>query len=143
MEAGAKNIKAVELQLPGSLYQRVAQAAQATGCGVSEVIISALENKLPPMPENLPPALAADLARWAVLDDEALRAIAGAFLPLKQQRRFTTLLRKADASRLTAREQIEWQQLRQEYLRFSQNKAKALFLLAQREKARGATGATT
>jgi hypothetical protein len=33
------------------------------------------------------------LARWALLDNEALRAIAKAFLP-QQQKRFTALLRK-------------------------------------------------
>lgn len=71
-----------------------------------------------------------------MLDDEALRAIASAFLPAKQQRRFTTLLRKAELGRLTEREQSEWNVLQQEYLRFSQNKAKAHFLLTQRGKAK-------
>lgn len=87
------------------------------------------------MPAGLPPELANDLGRWALLDDTALRAIADAFLPTKQQRRYSTLLRKADAGRLDAREQAEWEALQQEYLRFSRNKAKAQFLLAQRKRA--------
>ena len=128
-------VKAIKLRLSGQLYQRVEQAARAAKCGVTEMIVSTLETRLPPLPEDLPPELAADLARWALLDDAALRAIATAFLPAKQQRRFTALLRKSEAGRLTRREQAEWTALRQEYLHCSQNKAKAQFLLAQRGKA--------
>ena len=71
-----------------------------------------------------------------LLDDEALRAIAGAFLSQPQQRRFTALLRKHEMGQLGAHERTEWETLQQEYLRVSQNKAKAQYLLAQRHKAR-------
>lgn len=126
--------KTVRLQLPQRLYQRVERTAQQTGFGVKEVIVSTLETRLPPLPEHLPPDLAADLAHWSLFDDEALLAIANAFLPAKRQRRYSTLLRKASAGRLSAAEQAEWTALQQEYLRFSQNKAKAQFLLAQRRR---------
>ncbi len=126
--------RAVKIQLSQRLYQRVEQTAHQTGCGVSELIVSTLETRLPPLPDRLPPELAADLARWSLLDDEALLAIANAFLPAKQQRRYSTLLRQANAGRLSAREQAEWDALQQEYLRFSQTKAKAQFLLAQRKR---------
>ena len=126
--------RAVKIQLSQRLYQRVEQTAHQTGCGVSDLIVSTLETRLPPSPDRLPPELAADLARWSLLDDEALLAIANAFLPPKQQRRYSTLLRKANAGRLNAHEQNEWDALQQEYLRFSQNKAKAQFLLAQRKR---------
>ena len=127
--------RAVKIQLSQRLYQRVEQTAHQTGCGVSELIVSTLETRLPPLPDRLPPELAADLARWSLLDDEALLAIANAFLPVKQQRRYSTLLRQANAGRLTPSEQAEWDALQQEYLRFSQNKAKAQFLIAQRKRA--------
>lgn len=140
MKAKAKNVKAVRLQLPDNLYQRVEQAAHAARCGVAEAIRATLETKLPVLPDDLPPALATDLAGWSLLDDVALRAIAGAFLPAKQQRRFTALLSKAERGRLTERERAEWHTLQQEYLRFSQNKAKAQFLLAQREKGKQMNG---
>jgi hypothetical protein len=133
--------RAVKLNLPRRLYHRVEQTARANGCRVTELIVSTLENRLPLLPATLPPELAADLGRWTLLDDEALRAIANAFLPAKQQRRYSTLLRKADAGHLNAREQAEWEALQQAYLRFSQNKAKAQFLLAQRKKASQVEGA--
>lgn len=141
MKAKADNIKAVKLQLTDDLYQRVAKTAQAAGCEVGEVILSTLETGLPLLPEHLPPALATDLARLSWLDDAALQAIANAFLPAQKQRRFTTLLRKAEAGQLSAREQAEWETLQQDYLRVSQNKAKAMFLLAQRDQARQINGA--
>lgn len=127
--------------MPQRLYLRVEQTARVSGCGVTELIVSTLENQMPPLPASLPPDLAADLERWAVLDDAALRAIADAFLSTKQRLRYTTLLRKADAGRLKESESAEWEALQQEYLRFSQNKAKARFLLVQREKAAQVAGA--
>ncbi len=130
--------KIVSIQLPQRLYQRVERTAHQTGFGVKELIVSTLENGLPPLPDHLPPELAADLAHWSLFDDEALLAIAAAFLPAKRQRRYSTLLRKAD--RLSAGEQAEWTALQQEYLRFSRNKAKAQFLLAQRMQAAQAPG---
>jgi hypothetical protein len=126
----------VQVQVPMHLYQRLKQTARLTKCAVQEVIVSALEAALPPPPETLPQEDAADLARWALLDDEVLRAIAEAILPPPQQRRFTTLLRKEAAGRLSAKEREEWQALQHAYLRVSRNKAKAQFLLEQRPKGR-------
>ncbi len=134
MKPKTNRIRDVKVALPQQLYRRLQQTAQAVHSDVAQVIVSTLETQLPPLPENLPPALAADLRRWAMLDDQALQALANAFLPLRQQRRFTTLLRKAESSQLSDRERIEWEQLQQNYLRLSQNKAKARFLLAQREQ---------
>ena len=130
----------VRLRLPGRLYQRLEQAAQSANCDVKEVIVSALETAVPPLPDDLPPEVAAELVPWALLDDEALRAIADAFLPPKQQQRFTTLLQKEARGRLSAREREEWDALKQEYLRVSQNKAKARFILDQRAKAQKVKG---
>jgi hypothetical protein len=112
-----KNVatKTVKIQLPQRLYQRVERTARQTGFGVKELIISTLETRLPPLPDRLPPDLAADLAHWSLFDDEALLAIANAFLPAKRQRRYSTLLRKANAGRLSAGEQTEWTALQVEH----------------------------
>jgi hypothetical protein len=124
----------VKLRLPARLYERVAQAAQGNKGEVAEVIVAALEAALPPLSDSLPPDVAAEVVRWAWLEDEALRAVAAAFLPRQQQRRFTTLARKEETGRLTARERAAWEQLRQVYLRLSQNKAMAQFILTQRAR---------
>jgi len=130
----------LKLRLPEQLYQRLERTARLAQCDVKEVILLALETAVPPLPDELPPELTADLARWAVLDDEALRAIADAFLPPKLQRRYTTLLRKGEEGRLCAHEREEWEALKQQYHRISENKAKARFLLDERTKARRLKG---
>jgi len=130
---GAMELK---LHLPEDLYQRLEQTARSANCDVREAIVLALETAIPPPLNDLPPEIAADVAGWALLDDEALYAIANAFLPPKQRRRFTTLLRKEAEGRLSTGEQQEWEALKQEYLRISRNKAKARFILNQRIKAR-------
>ena len=130
----------VKLRLPWQLYQRLEQMARLAQCDVKDFILVALEAVVPPLPDTLPPELAADLARWVVFDDEALRAIADAFLPPKLQRRYTTLLRKGEEGRLGAHEREEWEALKQQYQRISENKAKARFVLDQRMKARRLKG---
>jgi hypothetical protein len=130
----------LKLRLSGHLYQRLEQTARLAKCNMEEFILSALETALPPLPSDLPPDVAADLARWAWLDDEALRAIADALLPSKQRRRYTTLLRKQEEGRLSVREGEEWEALKREYRRISENKAKARFILDERTKARQGKG---
>jgi uncharacterized protein YnzC (UPF0291/DUF896 family) len=140
MKVAAMDTVELQLRLPGLLYQRLEQTAGLAKCEVKEVIVSVLETALSPLPTDLPPEVATDVARWMLLDDEALRAIADAFLPPKQQRRFTTLVRKEAAGRLSACERAEWEALKQTYLRVSQNKAKAQFILDQRTKVRKEKG---
>ena len=131
-------MKALELKLrlPGHLYQRLEQLARLARCDVKEVVLLALETAVPPLPDELPPELAADLAYWALLEDEALHAIADAVLPPKLRRRYTTPLRKEEEGRLSVREREEWEALKRQYQHVSENKAKARFLLDQRTKTR-------
>jgi hypothetical protein len=130
----------LRLRLPEKLYWRLEQAARMAQCDVKDFILLALEAVVPPLPDELSPEPAADLARWALLDDEALRAIADAFLPAKLQRRYTTLLRKGEEGRLSAHEREEWEAFKRQYRRISENKAKARFLLDQRTKGRMVKG---
>lgn len=130
----AEDYQEMSIPVPRPLYRRLEQAARAARIPAPDLIVSALRHTLPPLPDDLPRALAEELVRWSVLDDDALRAIADSFLPVSKQRRYSALLRKAEAKRLTPREQTEWDALQAEYLRFSQNKAKAHFILTQRRQ---------
>ena len=126
-----------------SAYRRhhaVSTSYFGEGIEVTEVIVAALEAALPPLPDDLPPDVTAEVVRWAWLDDASLRAVTEAFLSRRQQRRFTTLARKEETGRLTAREREAWEQLQQAYLRLSQNKAMAQFLLTQRVQGRTEDG---
>jgi hypothetical protein len=132
--------KELKVGLPEKLYRRLEQAARLSQCDVKDFVLSALEAVVSMLPDELSPESAADLTRWALLDDEALRAIADAFLPPKLQGRYTTLLRKEQERRPSAREREEWEALKQQYQRISEHKAKARFLLDQRTKARRVKG---
>jgi hypothetical protein len=81
-----------------------------------------------------------DLARMMLLDDEALQAIANGFLSPRRERRFSVLLKKEGEGSLSAREQGEMESLKREYLRVSQNKAKAQFILNKRNDGYERTG---
>ena len=124
----------INVSVPRPLYQRLEQAARAAHIPAPELVVSALRHTLPPLPDDLPPDLADESTRWAVLDDEALNAIANSFMPAPKQRRWAALIRKEEANKLTTREQTEWAALQAEYLRVSQNKVKAHFLLKQRQQ---------
>ena len=130
----------LKLQLPGPLYQRLEQTAHLVNSEVQKVIRAMLETALPPLPADLPPEVAADLTHWTWLNDTALCAIADAFLPPKQRRRYTILLRRREEKHLSAREEAEWEALEDQYRRFSENKAKARVLLDQRRKSRRLPG---
>ncbi len=136
MKAGVSSTRDLTVKVTKRLYRRMERAARLSKCHLNKVVTAALESSLPVAPDDLPRKLANELAGWTLLDNQALRAIAGAFIPVIQQRRFTLLLRKQEAGDLSPRERTEWDALQQEYLRVSQNKAKAEYLLAQREKAR-------
>jgi hypothetical protein len=130
----------LKLRLPEALYRQLEQAAHLAQCDVRKLILLVLETAAPPLPDELSPRLAADLPRWALLDNEALRAIADAFLPPKLQRRYTILLRRGEEGRMCADEREEWEAIKQQYQRISENKAKARFLLDERTKVRTLTG---
>lgn len=138
MKARAISTRGMRVTLPAYLCRRVERTARLTKCNASEVIASVVEASLPRLPDEVPPAVTKELAGWTLLDNEALRAIAEAFLPQKQQRRFTVLIRKQEAETLNTRERAEWEALQQTYLHVSRNKAKAQYLLTQRQKARPA-----
>ena len=78
----------LKLQLPEQLYHRLEQMARLAQRDVKEFILLALETAVPSLSEELPPELAANLAHWALFEDEALHAIADAFLPPTLQRRY-------------------------------------------------------
>jgi hypothetical protein len=128
--------QAITLELPEPLFQRAQRIAHLTQRSLDGLLVSALDNALPPLSPDLPPDLAADLAGWATLDDVALRAIADATLPTDQQERFSELVHRDAAGSLTPAEQQEWWVLQEEVYRVSAHKSKAHYLLEQRSRSR-------
>ena len=70
------------LNLPDSLYQQLEANAQATKRPLSEVALRNLAQSLPPLEDDLPPALKEELAALASLSDSVLWQIAKSVMNL-------------------------------------------------------------
>ncbi len=122
----------VTLQIPETLYQRLANTARATRRSLEEVMLHALRVGSPPMWEDAPAEFQADLAAMDKLDDEALWVIArGRKIPA-EMKRYDALLEHNQSGALTAAERLELAALRTEADRFMLCKAHAAVLLRWR-----------
>lgn len=122
----------ITLQLPQRLYQRLANAAQATQRPLEAVILHALEVGSPPDWDDVPEAFQADLAALEQLDDASLWAIALGRNSATNITRYDELLDRNQQGTLTDAEQLELATLRHQADRFMLCKAQAAALLRWR-----------
>src|SRR3712207_290786 len=97
--------RTITLHLPGELYQRLQNMAQATQQPLEDVVFQAIRGNLPPAVDDLPPELQAELASLQHANDESLWVVAKEALPPEQWRRHQHLLRKNESGRLIDAEQ--------------------------------------
>lgn len=64
--------RAVTVNLPEVVYERIRVTAEATARSIQEVVAQAIALALPPLEEDLSPKLRSELAALAVLSDEEL-----------------------------------------------------------------------
>jgi len=122
----------ITLQIPETIYQRLAQTARATGRALEDVILHALRVGSPPIWEDVPPEFQTDLASMDKLDDNALWEIArGRKVPADMER-YNALLERNQNDSLTEAERLELSTLRTEVDRFMLRKAHATALLRWR-----------
>jgi hypothetical protein len=125
-------VETVTLQLPESLYRRLANTANATRRSLEEVLLQALRVGSPPAWDDVPPEFQADLAAMDRLDDEALwRLVRSRMTPAAVQR-YDLLLERHRNGTLTDAERSELGVLRSEADRFMLRKAHAAVLLRWR-----------
>jgi len=122
----------VTLQLPETLYRRLANTVQATKRSLEETILHALRVGSPPAWEDVPPEFQADLAALDKLDDETLWKIARSQKTPVEMERYDQLLERNNSSTLTEAERLELTQLRADADRFMLCKAHAAVLLRWR-----------
>jgi hypothetical protein len=122
----------VTLQLPESLYLRLAHTAQATGRSLDEVILHTLNVGSPPTWDDAPPEFQATLAALDRFDDDTLWQIARSTQASTDMTRYDELLERQQAAALTADERLELAALRAEADRFMLRKAHAVVLLRWR-----------
>ena len=97
------SLQAVTLQLPESIYTSARRTAQVVKRPLEEILVTVLRSSLPAL-DGLSHEIATQLTALESLDNERLSQAARSILSPSQQRRLSTLLRKNQASKLTARE---------------------------------------
>ncbi len=122
-------VQTLHIPLPEAIVQRLQHVAEATHRPLEDVVVQTICGNLPPALDDLSPASRQMVADLQTLDDAALWTVACTPLPAQQWRRHQRLLRKAQASALTATEQHALDTLRAATDRFVTRRSYALALL--------------
>ena len=120
------------LNLPDSLYQQLEANAQATKRPLSEVALRNLAQSLPPLEDDLPPALKEELAALASLSDSVLWQIAKSVMNTDEIALYDLLLERLKKGTLTVQGQTYLATLRQQSDELMLRKAHAFALLKSR-----------
>jgi hypothetical protein len=124
--------EAITLQIPGPLFQRLANTAQATHRPIEEVVLHSLKVGSSPTWDNVPEEFQPDLVILDRLEDEALWKIAHARKTNAEMTRYETLLEQSQEHTLSATERAELTDLRVEGDRFMLCKTQAAAILRWR-----------
>jgi predicted DNA-binding protein len=122
----------VAIHMPDLLYQRLQRLAELTQRPLESLVLQALDANIPPLLEEMPEHIRADLAALEKLDDTALRHVAQGSWSAEQSARYTTLLEKERVSTLTPVERGTLEGLYQEANSHMLRKAYANALLKWR-----------
>jgi hypothetical protein len=124
--------ESVTVQLPPEAVQRFRRGAGAAGKPLEDFLADRLMEVAPPLPEDLPPPVQAELQALEQLDEEALRQVANSRLPAHRQRQYSRLLAKNAAGTITAQERETLSARGEEVRRLTLKKAQAYLLLKWR-----------
>ena len=120
------------IEIPSALYHRLQRMAQLTQRPLDELVLRTLEAGVPPLPEDLPEAMRADLLALEALDDASLWQVAESRVNDDDSARHSALLEKNSAGTLTPEERQALADLRLAADRLMLQKAYANMLLKWR-----------
>ena len=103
---------AITIHLPDNLYRRLERLALLTSQPLERLIVKTLSSSLPPLPDDLAPALRDALLALESLSDDELQQVAQATMPNIQYERLMTLRETQRERPLTADEQEGLDQLK-------------------------------
>ena len=124
--------ESVTVRLPGEALQRFRRGAGAAGKPLEEFLADRLLDAVPSLPEDLAPALRAELDALEQLDETALRKVAESRLSPGRQRLYSRLLAKNAAGTATGAERQQMEMLGDEARQLTLKKAHAYLLLKWR-----------
>lgn len=132
-QGGTMAVRTVTLTLPEHLYEQLESQAQAVARSMDEVVIQALSRSLPPpVEEDLPQVLQAELKALEHLSDEALWQIAQGTMNRDKVALYDVLLERHQAGTLSPEGQEWLTRLREEAEALMLRKAHAYALLESR-----------
>lgn len=120
------------IQVPRALYQRLERLVHLTNRPLDTLVAQALSASLPPLPDDLPPAMRDALLALEPLSDAELEQVADSTMPDEQAARLADLREQRRAGRITAVEQHLLDALLQEADLLTLRKAYAAVLLKWR-----------
>ena len=118
----------ITLDLPENLLQPLERTMRATKQPLEKLLLTALQNALPPL-DGLPPDLITKLEGLELLEDERLQNVLRETVPIKTQKRISSLLQKQQADGLTDKEQQQLATLQKQADLVMLRKARAAVLL--------------
>lgn len=121
----------ITLDLPDTVIHRAQQAAQALDRPLEEVVASLLAASLPDL-SDVPLDMHTELAQMTWMTDQELLAAVQSQMSAQHQTRLAELSAWVAERPLSAEEQRELEDLRQEYGRVTLRKARAYALLSLR-----------
>jgi len=125
------NMQTVTIQLPKNVYERVRSAARVQRRPLENLLQDAVSAGLP-LVDDLPPELADEMTTMTLLNDQALRQVAGRKMPAARQKKIDRLLDEKQAGQLNKVGQKELDILLAEVEHIILVRAQAAALLRQR-----------
>ncbi|NET55915.1 MAG: hypothetical protein F6K47_07015 [Symploca sp. SIO2E6] len=122
----------ITLQVPETIYQRLADTARATNRPLEDILLQVLEVGSPPQWTDVPEAFQKDLAALDSLENDALWQIAYSQMSDNIPVQLDALLEPQHSHPLTADEQKTLENLQTEADRFMLRKAQAAAILRWR-----------
>lgn len=123
--------RAVTIQLPDDLYDRIRQRAEQTGRSIESEVVGLVASALPG-DDGLPPELTSELASLALLDDQSLWRAARSHLSADAANELESLNLKQQREGLTEAESQTQKALLHQYDRAMLIRAQAAVLLKER-----------
>ncbi len=122
----------ITVTLPGALYERAKETAEAFSLSVEEAVTQFIALSLPPLEKDLPPNLRSDLKALPLFSDAELWQIAHGTMDEEQQTQLETLAELRKHRPLSETEHATLAHLMEEAQRVMLRKAEAYRLLARR-----------
>ena len=118
----------ITLNLPDNFLQPLERTMRATKQPLETLLLTALQNALPPL-EGLPADVIANLEALELLEDDNLRAVLLETVPAQTQKHISALLQKQQAGTLPQAEQEQLATLQKQADLVMLRKARAAVLL--------------